>query len=189
MVPGDKNLGVVVNLAVALIFNFCTFIRYWLWVAILNSTTLPIRERCSSLNSQSQTMLRLILSTTLSVIISTLAFGQTNLDSLKLTDDEIPVGYTKSNNMLCVTPHASSFYNQSDLYDTFLGKVTKKEFQSFTKKGDEGSILYFEFETEFKGQSFLDGLFLPSNVSRRGRCVDSYSEILKKNVILKIDKY
>ncbi|HVY74179.1 MAG TPA: hypothetical protein VG890_05075 [Puia sp.] len=71
---------------------------------------------------------------------------------------EVPSGYTKSNDLLCVTPHASSFYTQTDLYEAFLGKVTRKEFQSFSKKGDEGSILYFEFEKEFSGQSFLDGL-------------------------------
>ena len=95
--------------------------------------------------------------TILFVTIAGLLFGQT-IDSLKLKDTEIPVGYSKSNKLLCVTPHADSFYNQTDLYETFLGKVTKKEFQSFNKKGDKGSILYFEFEEEFKGQTFLNGL-------------------------------
>lgn len=90
-------------------------------------------------------------------LVTGLSFAQT-IDSLKLSDTEVPTGYLKSNKLLCVTSHASSFYDQTDLYETFLGKVTKKEFQSFEKKGDKGSILYFEFENEFKGQGFLNGL-------------------------------
>ena len=89
--------------------------------------------------------------------IVSLAFGQT-LDSLKLNDPELPQEYSKSNRLLCVTPHASSFYDQTDLYESLLGKVRRKEFQSFEKKGDKGSILYFEFENDFTGQSFLNGL-------------------------------
>jgi len=90
-------------------------------------------------------------------ITSVFAFGQ-NIDSLKLNDNEIPPAYSKPNELICITPHASSVYDQADLYSTFLGKVTRKEYQSFSKKGDSGSILYFEFEKEFKGQGFLNGL-------------------------------
>lgn len=68
------------------------------------------------------------------------------------------MGYTESDKMLCVTPHASSFYSQTGLYETFLGKIKSKQFQSLEKKGDKGSILYFEFEKEFTGQGFLNGL-------------------------------
>jgi hypothetical protein len=104
--------------------------------------------------------LYLPMKTLFSILFSTIigiSFGQ-SIDSLKLNESEIPAGYTKSDKLLCVTPHATSFYDQSDLYEAFLGKVKKKEFQSFTKKGDKGSIIYFEFEKEFKGQAFLDGL-------------------------------
>jgi hypothetical protein len=102
-------------------------------------------------------MTKKILFTALFIFVSALSFGQT-IDSLKLNDTEIPAGYSKSTEMLCVTPHACSFYNQTDLYETFLGKITKKEFQSFDKKGDIGTILYFEFDKDFKGQSFLGAL-------------------------------
>jgi hypothetical protein len=81
-----------------------------------------------------------------------------SIDSLKLNDAEIPAGYSKSDKLLCATPHAFSFYEQVSLYEGFLGKVTRKEFQSFDKKGDKGSILYFEFDKDFNGQVFLDGL-------------------------------
>lgn len=102
-------------------------------------------------------MLRKLILATFVAITSVFSFGQ-NIDSLKLNDNEIPSDYSKSNELLCMTPHAYSFYIQTDIYETFLGKVTKKEFQSFGKKGDKGSILYFEFEKEFNGQGFLDGL-------------------------------
>jgi hypothetical protein len=102
-------------------------------------------------------MIRRFLVAVLFTGITGIALGQP-LDSLKLDDKEVPDGYSKSDELLCVTPHAYSFYTQTDLYETFLGKLTKKEFQSFGKKGDKGSILYFEFEKEFKGQDFLNGL-------------------------------
>ncbi|HET7000743.1 MAG TPA: hypothetical protein VFI33_05530, partial [Puia sp.] len=86
-----------------------------------------------------------------------------SIDSLKLTDSEIPAGYTKSNELLCKTPHALSLYQQMDMYESLLGKVEKKDFQSFAKKGDSGSILYFQFQNDFTGQGFLDGLFWGSD--------------------------
>ena len=82
-------------------------------------------------------MRRQILSTILFAIISTLSFGQISIDSLKLTDSEIPIGYSKSNKMFCVTPHASSFYSQTDVYETFLGRVTKKEFHVTLKMREQ----------------------------------------------------
>lgn len=94
-----------------------------------------------------------LICTILIGIITTISFGQT-LDTLKLTDTEIPMGYKISNELLCVTPHVKSFYNQTDLFESSLGKIIKKQFQSFSKKGDTGSILYFEFENEFKANSF-----------------------------------
>ncbi len=74
-----------------------------------------------------------------------------------LSDAEIPIGYKQSKELLCRTPHAYSFYEQTDLY-SFLGNVVKKDFQSFDKKGDKGSILYFQFDKDFNGQDFLNGL-------------------------------
>lgn len=86
-----------------------------------------------------------------------LGFGQ-SIDSLKLTDTEIPAGYIKSEKLLCATVHANSFYTQADLFESLVGKIVKKDFQSFEKKGDTGSILYFEFEKDFEARTFLNGL-------------------------------
>jgi hypothetical protein len=101
--------------------------------------------------------MKLILLGSLLAFVGQNTFGQ-SIDSLKLSDAEIPVGYSKSDQLICVTPHGCSFYEQTDLYESLFGKVVKKEFQSYYKKGDRGSILYIEFENEFKGQSFLNGL-------------------------------
>ena len=93
----------------------------------------------------------------ISLIFSIISYGQ-KIDSLKLSDNEIPEGYSASSKLVCKTVHACSFYEQTDLYTSFLGKLVKKDFQAFNKKGDKGSILYFEFESEFTGEAFLKGL-------------------------------
>jgi hypothetical protein len=81
-----------------------------------------------------------------------------SLDSMMLKDAEVPQGYKKSTELICATPHACSLYDQVDLYESLLGKVTTKTFQSYNKKGDKGSILYFEFDKPFTAQGFLNGL-------------------------------
>ena len=91
------------------------------------------------------------------VVASSILHAQ-SIDSLQLNANEIPAGYSSVNKLQCVTPHAASFYNQTDWYQGLIGKVVKKSFQSFSKKGDNGSILYVEFEDEFKAQAFLNGL-------------------------------
>jgi len=102
--------------------------------------------------------MRLKLSfTTLFLSIIAFSFAQ-EIDSLKLNAGEIPAGYSQLKKAIFVTPHASSFYDQTDLYESFLGKVVKKDFQAFSKKGDEGSVLYFQFAGDFKGEDFLRGL-------------------------------
>jgi|HubBroStandDraft_6_1064221.scaffolds.fasta_scaffold1541343_1 hypothetical protein len=118
-------------------------------------------------------MLKKTLGATIFMFIAGLAFGQT-IDSLKLNDNEIPTGYSKSNQLLCASTYASSFYEQTDLYETILGKIVKKEFQSFDKKGDKGSILYFEFEKEFNGGSFLNGLLWGQNSKPTKSASDEY---------------
>ncbi|MEJ8842190.1 hypothetical protein WG954_07335 [Lacibacter sp. H375] len=79
-------------------------------------------------------------------------------DSLKLSQTEIPEGYLESSKREYKTPHAVSFYEQVELYESFVGKLKKKDIQSFNKKGDKGTIFYFEFESDFEGAAFLDGL-------------------------------
>jgi hypothetical protein len=81
-----------------------------------------------------------------------------NIDTLKLTAKEIPENYSivKENN--CIAVQACLLYDKPEIYETLIGKLKNKEFQSFDNKKDKGSIMYFEFETDFKGEGFLDGL-------------------------------
>ena len=80
------------------------------------------------------------------------------IDNLMLDENEIPNDYTETEQLSCITPNAFSLYDQSELYENSVGKVVRKSFQTFQKKGDCGTVLYFEFEDEFKAKAFLDNM-------------------------------
>ncbi len=90
------------------------------------------------------------------------ARGQ-EIEKFTLTDQEIPSGYKSSAKMLCKTVQAAAFYEQTDAYEGILGAVKNKEYQSFESKGDKGTILYLEYEEEFAGEAFLQGLLWGEN--------------------------
>ena len=81
-----------------------------------------------------------------------------NIDSLQLTDKEIPENYslTKDNN--CISIQACTFYEDPGMYGMLIGKLKAKKIQNFDNKKDKGCIMYFEFEDGFKGDGFLGGL-------------------------------
>jgi hypothetical protein len=81
-----------------------------------------------------------------------------SIDALMLDENEIPDDYIESDQLSCVTPNAFALYDQSELYEKSLGRVVKKSFQTFQKKGDCGSVLYFEFASDFKAKAFLEEL-------------------------------
>lgn len=83
--------------------------------------------------------------------------GQT-FDKLKLTDTEIPDGYKISNEILCKSVQPKIFFDNPDLYQSILGSVKSKDFQSFKSKDDKGTILYFEYEENVQHEGFLEGL-------------------------------
>lgn len=97
--------------------------------------------------------------TTLALTMLTIGsiFGQ-GLTMLKLTATEIPEGYKPTDKMLYKSVQAASFYDQTDLYKSFLGKIKNKEFQSYESKNDNGAIFYYEFEKHFEQTGFLEGL-------------------------------
>lgn len=96
------------------------------------------------------------LSLFLFVAVNSLVAQQ--LDSLKLFPADVPEGYQETSKHEYKTVHAVSFYEQVELYESFVGKLKRKAMQSFNKKGDKGTIFYFEFESDFEGAAFLDGL-------------------------------
>jgi hypothetical protein len=91
------------------------------------------------------------------LLFTTTIFSQTIAD-LKLKGKEIPKSYALSDGNICISPQACNFYNDIATYASFVGTVKSKEIQSFKSKGDSGSIMYFEFDHRFKGDSFLQGL-------------------------------
>jgi hypothetical protein len=92
------------------------------------------------------------------VFFLTLKANGQDIDSLQLTNKEIPEGYlfTKKNN--CISTQACIFYEDPGLYKMLIGKLKTKRIQNFNNKKDKGCIMYFEFEEGFKGESFLGGL-------------------------------
>ena len=94
--------------------------------------------------------------TTLFLISSNL-FSQ-SLENLKISNEELPKEYRLTEETQCQAIQACVFYKQPDIYSSFLGKVKSKEIQNFESKNDSGSIMYFEFEKDFKGEGFLQGL-------------------------------
>lgn len=94
---------------------------------------------------------------TFAFLTSLSVFGQ-NIDSLKLLDNEVPVGYRSSKENLCISIQARTFYDNPSMFEMIIGKVKSKKIQSFESEPDKGSILYFEFADVFKGESFMKGL-------------------------------
>lgn len=81
-----------------------------------------------------------------------------SIDSLKLSDKEIPEGYTFTKDNNCISIQACTFYDDPGLYGALIGKLKSKQIQNFDSKKDKGSIMYFEFEDGFNGEGFLGGL-------------------------------
>ena len=95
------------------------------------------------------------------IFLATLAYYSTlgqGLDKLKLTDSEVPEKYKSTDKMLYKSIQAGTFYEQTDLYESFIGKIKNKEFQSYESKDDKGAIYYYEFENDFIQEGFLEGL-------------------------------
>lgn len=91
------------------------------------------------------------------LLIAQSAFSQ-NLDTLKLSIEELPAGYKVSEEEWYKSIQAATFYKQVGIYKAFLGEVKNKTHQSYESKADKGTVYYFEFKDKFEGQSFLDGL-------------------------------
>lgn len=95
------------------------------------------------------------------ILLTSLAYctasGQM-LENLKLKDNEVPEKYQVTDKMLYKSIQAGTFYQQTQLYEGFIGKLKKKEFQSYESKDDEGAIYYYEFEKDFTQEGFLEGL-------------------------------
>jgi hypothetical protein len=91
------------------------------------------------------------------LFVSLKSMGQT-IDSLKITDKEMPKEYKLTKEAKCISIEACTFYDSPEMYEMIIGKIKRKEIQNFESKKDNGSIMYFEFDGGFKGEGFLGGL-------------------------------
>jgi hypothetical protein len=95
--------------------------------------------------------------TLLSTLIFCSTYGQ-GFEKLKLTDAEVPDKYKPTDEMLYKSIQAGTFYEQTDIYESLIGKIKNKTFQSYESKDDKGANYYYEFEENFDRQDFLEGL-------------------------------
>jgi len=92
------------------------------------------------------------------ICVLTLKSNAQSLEGLKLSESEVPEGYKSTDSKNCVSIQSCIFYDRPDMYESTIGKVKSKQVQNFTSRKDKGSIMYFEFEEEFKSEAFLGGL-------------------------------
>ncbi len=113
------------------------------------------RSRLKIYNKISMT--RILTLFTFALLVTMSIFGQ-NIDSLQLTEKEIPENYTINNENNCISIQARILYDNTTIYEVLIGKIKQKKIQSFDSKKETGSIIYFEFENEFTASVFLEGL-------------------------------
>ncbi len=80
------------------------------------------------------------------------------IEDLKITVDELPDDYSFTENSNGISVQTSMFYDNPELYQSIIGKVIRKDIQNIENKKEKGSIMYFEFENEYKKNGFLEGL-------------------------------
>jgi hypothetical protein len=102
-------------------------------------------------------MTKLLIILSLAFLFAIESNGQ-SIDSLKLSDEEIPEGYSSTKEDNCISIQACTFYGNPEMYGALIGKLKSKQIQNFDSKKDKGSIMYFEFEDGFRGEGFLGGL-------------------------------
>ncbi len=98
-----------------------------------------------------------LIAITIILLCSSIIIGQ-NIDSLKLTEKEIPENYKLSSRNNCISIQACTFYENPEIYDMLIGTLKSKKIQNFDGKKDKGSIMYFEFEKDFQATVFLGSL-------------------------------
>lgn len=122
--------------------------------------------------------------TLLILIFATLVFPSTyaqGLERLKLTDAEVPEKYKATEKMLYKSIQAGTFYEQTDLYESLIGKIKEKSFQSYESKDDKGAIYYYEFDKDFEREGFLEGLLWGGNKPTKAHPEEYF---VKNNILI-----
>ena len=82
--------------------------------------------------------------------LSTIESNGQSIDSLKLSDKEIPEGYslTKENN--CISIQACTFYENPEMYEALIGKLKSKQIQILTVKRTKALLRTLNLKTDLK---------------------------------------
>lgn len=104
------------------------------------------------------------------------------IEKLKISEKEIPQGYTVSKKLECKSIQTTTFYKEPEIYEMLIGKIKNKDIQNFTSPKDNGSIMYFEFEEEFKGEDFLKGLLWGESMKPTSKHPEEI--FVKKNILI-----
>ena len=117
-----------------------------------------------------------LLALSIFALFLTIKTSGQNIDSLQLTEKEIPESYSLTKNNNCISIQACTFYDDPGIYGMLIGKLKAKRIQNFDAKKDNGCIMYFEFEDEFKGDGFLGGLLWGGNKPTKEHPEEYYSK-------------
>lgn len=125
-------------------------------------------------------MKKIIMLVSCLMIFSLNIFSQ-KIEKMKLLENEIPAEYKISEKNQCKSIQASTLFENPEMYEMIYGKIKSKKIQNFENTKDSGSILYLEFEKNFKGESFIQGLIWGGNKKPTN---ENPEEILVKDKIL-----
>ena len=127
------------------------------------ASQLKMTERHKIALTQKQNQMTKFLTILSIALLLTIKSNGQSIDSLILSEKEIPEGYTLTKENNCISIQACTFYDDPEMYGTLIGKLKSKKIQNFENKKDKGCIMYFEFEDGFKGEGFLGGLLWGGN--------------------------
>ena len=104
-------------------------------------------------------------------------------EKMILFENEIPKEYKITENNQCKSMQATLLFKNPEMYEMIYGKIKSKKIQNFENPEDSGSVLYIEFEKNFKSESFIKGLIWGKSKNPTDK---NPEEILVKNNILVI---
>jgi len=110
------------------------------------------------------------------VLLVTIKLNGQSIDSLKLSENEIPTGYSLIDENSCISMQVRIFYDEPEIFESMIGKLKDKQIQNFDNKKDKGCIMYFEFENDFKGEDFIKGFIWGGNKPTKEHPEEIYSK-------------
>ena len=81
------------------------------------------------------------------------------LDSIQIKSSEVPQEFKSLNELKCQSIQSKMLYDKPEMYGFILGNVVDKKYQTYEYEGNEGSILFLEFDKDVEdSKAFIEGL-------------------------------